>query len=90
VHPLGFEYNHALEVRFARSECAACHEDRSYCIECHRLRQVYPRSHQLGAWVLPGTGGKHALQGRINIEECASCHEDEPQDSPVCTVCHGI
>ena len=90
THPLGFQFNHAIEVRTGRSECAACHEDRSFCIECHRVRHVYPRSHQLGSWVMPDRGGRHATQGRINIEQCAACHEDEPEDSPVCTVCHGM
>ncbi|MBN2290721.1 MAG: cytochrome c3 family protein [Candidatus Glassbacteria bacterium] len=90
THPLGFEFNHALEVRTARSECAACHEDRSFCLECHRMKQVYPRSHQLSSWAVPQAGGRHATRGKINIEECAACHGDDPEDSPVCAACHGI
>ena len=90
IHSPGFQFNHGIEVRTARSECTACHENRSFCIECHRIQQVYPRSHQLGAWVSQERGGRHATQGRINIEQCTSCHEDEPDDSPVCAACHGM
>ncbi|MEA1996033.1 MAG: hypothetical protein U9N45_00255 [Gemmatimonadota bacterium] len=91
VHPPGYEFIHALEVRTGRGECSACHEDRSFCFGCHIERQVYPRSHQLPGWsVKTGPGGRHAAAGRINIETCASCHGDDPGDQPVCTACHDM
>ena len=90
VHPVGFQFKHAIEIRTGRSECAACHEQRSFCIECHTERNVYPLSHQRGSWAtsLPGRGGRHAVQARINIELCAACHSDEPDSDPVCAACH--
>ncbi|MCE5270325.1 cytochrome c3 family protein [bacterium] len=89
VHPIGFEHTHPLEVRSQRTDCAACHEDRSFCIQCHQERQVYPRSHQRAAWAVAGSGGAHAAQAKANIEQCAACHADDPSSQPVCAACHG-
>lgn len=90
AHPVGFEFNHPLEVRSQRTDCNVCHEDRAFCIECHTQRQIYPRSHQRAAWASTANhGGAHAVQARMNIEQCGACHEDDPSSQPVCAACHG-
>jgi hypothetical protein len=91
AHPPGFQFKHGIELRTGRTECAACHQDRSFCIDCHLTMQVYPFSHQRPNWTsqTPGVGGRHAAQALMNIETCAACHSDEPGSEPVCADCHG-
>ena len=88
AHPPGFESKHPLEFRSGRTECSACHDERSFCAECHLERNVYPRSHQRASWANPVSGGAHRLQAEANIEQCVVCHSDEPGNEPVCAACH--
>ena len=88
AHPPGFEFKHTLEFRSGRTECSACHDQRSFCAECHLERNVYPRSHQRSSWANTVSGGAHRLQAEINIEQCVVCHSDEPDTEPVCAACH--
>jgi hypothetical protein len=96
AHDLNYRYNHAIDAKSRASDCASCHEARSFCVECHRSEGllnagvVKPQSHFEAGWVTIGSGsggGRHAETGRRDIESCVSCHDVEGKD-PSCMLCH--
>lgn len=96
AHDLNYRFNHAIEAKSRASDCASCHEARTFCVECHRSEGVMntgvvkPMSHFEAGFVTIGSGtggGRHAEMGRRDIESCVSCHDVEGKD-PSCMLCH--
>lgn len=96
AHDLNYRFTHAVDARSRASECATCHESRTFCAECHESGglldglRVKPQSHFEAGFVTIGAGtggGRHAEMGRRDIESCVSCHDVEGKD-PSCMLCH--
>ena len=96
AHDLNYRFDHAIDARSRASDCASCHEARTFCVECHRSEGllnagvVKPQSHFEAGFVTIGAGsggGRHAEMGRRDIESCVSCHDVEGKD-PSCMLCH--
>ena len=75
--PSWVKRGHALEARWSRETCLACHNDDS-CIACHQ--STPPSSHR------PGWGT--AVTGVPGGEHCASCHY--PLSDTTCFTCHKV
>ncbi|MFN8546509.1 MAG: cytochrome c3 family protein [Candidatus Eisenbacteria bacterium] len=87
VHPLGFNFEHAIAARGNSLDCATCHEAASFCAPCHRDQQVLPMNHSRANWLLPGDGGMHAEEGELDLESCIACH-DLGAAPANCVECH--
>jgi len=88
VHPLNYEFNHALDARGGEATCSSCHEDAQFCQACHLARFVMPENHSLADWAIRPNGGRHAEEAQFDLESCVACH-DAGKASPVCVECHG-
>jgi len=87
IHPLNFEFTHAMTALGRENNCTTCHEDRSFCSSCHIENNVLP--HSLGAgWAnrITGDGGLHRFEAAIDLENCMTCHERNAEE--VCAQCH--
>lgn len=89
VHPLNYEFTHAIEAQGKEKDCATCHTERQFCFDCHRDNQVLPHNHTVG-WVnnFPNDGGRHKVEAMNDLEACLSCHENNAQE--ICQSCHGL
>ncbi len=96
VHELNFRFTHPLQATGRASECAVCHEARSFCQDCHESEGVdvaaKPLWHGGPDWgalagVVGSGGGRHAELAKRDIESCAGCHSTEGDD-PTCLLCH--
>ncbi len=96
VHELNFRATHPLQAQGRTSDCAVCHETRSFCQDCHESSGVVvagkPIWHGGPDWgALAGVtgtgGGRHAALAKRDMESCAACHSNEGND-PTCLLCH--
>ncbi len=96
VHELNFRTTHPLQAQGRTSECAVCHEARSFCQDCHESNGVEvagkPVWHGGPDWgalagVVGTGGGRHAELARRDIESCIACHSTQADD-PTCLLCH--
>ncbi|KAA3613153.1 MAG: hypothetical protein D8M58_12660 [Calditrichaeota bacterium] len=87
IHPLNFEFTHALTTQGKENNCITCHEERSFCSSCHIENAVMPHNHVPG-WAnqIPGDGGLHRIEATIDLENCMSCHEHNAEQ--ICAQCH--
>jgi hypothetical protein len=96
VHELNFRLTHPLQAQGRSTECAVCHETRSFCQDCHEAEGVdvagKPIWHGGDDWgalagVVGTGGGRHAQLAKRDIENCAGCH-NTVGDDPSCLLCH--
>lgn len=96
VHDLNYLYTHGLDSKARTSDCATCHDAKTFCNDCHEngsqaLGGTLPASHKVPGFVIRGGygsgGGRHASLAKNNIEQCASCHDAEGAE-PTCVFCH--
>jgi len=40
AHDLNYRFNHSIDAKSRASDCASCHEARTFCVECHRSEGV--------------------------------------------------
>jgi hypothetical protein len=87
IHPLNFEFTHALAAQSKTTDCTSCHEDQSFCNSCHVQNNLMPQNHTAG-WTnrIPGDGGRHSFEASIDLENCMSCHERNAEQ--ICQQCH--
>ncbi|MFQ5602411.1 MAG: cytochrome c3 family protein [bacterium] len=96
VHETNFRFTHPLQAQGRTTECAVCHEARSFCQECHDSEGVdvagRPVWHGGADWgalagVVGTGGGRHAELAKRDIENCTACHDTQGED-PTCLLCH--
>lgn len=87
VHPLNFEFTHALSAQGREKNCFTCHDNREYCSSCHLSNDILPHNHTAG-WTnnIPGDGGRHKIEAMIDLENCMSCHDHNADQ--ICQQCH--
>lgn len=96
AHDLNYRFTHGIDAKARQSDCATCHDRRTFCAECHAAggnvtqQKFKPISHDVTGYVTIGVGsggGIHAQEARRDIERCMSCHDVAGGD-PTCLLCH--